>query len=1540
MPAAANSKAGPVAADASKVSAEPMRIPPVRTRLPGNQALLRLQRKCACGGQGTCPACRLQQKRIQTKVPVGPVDDSFEREADSTADRVMRMDSSESLPATPSQPQIQRACDACEEEEDDGVVRRKAIDASESASPALDAANLVRGGVPLPEPVREYFERRFGLDFSSVRIHMDADSHRANVDLHSHAFTFGDHIWLAQGQTVAPNHLLAHELTHVVQQTSPPPPALPKVPQQPLTGMAAPPSIQRDPPTTTLTRSDQPAASSSCISNIQVGAARADVDNHRMGPSGTYSIWGPRYSPDIDYIDTAIRAWIRWRFGTLSSAVTERIRIEATGYNWTWESGLPNVGCQGVLLLSMDTLRRLTGFANRDPAARAQDVGERASGLPELPPPGPIADYEMTVTAPRTGDGPTTSTGPQAVDTRAAAERALDPTSVYEGGVDGQANMPPFPATMDGPEYEVLNGIGTYNMALHYERVTASRLVQMALYMNPVEYRWELFNVTQMVRAGMGAGALQEARRMGTNSQAARAADQANRQRISNDIDQLSEETVRSWHELRDPRRAAEGGSAVDVITRAYANQLNLALLPASAIIAAGGWLVHAIAGLFGRYSNEKEISFPGTAGYYMVRCIAQPHDRGPDRSEHYAASVSAKLIEVTTADRLGNNVLDLPAASIAELELQKTYTTDAATLAELDRRIAAVREQTGGDLVGYLRRLVADKNTEIAAAPSWERSRLERERDTLQLRLDQAISSHSGAEGVHHRPRVAFTSIVTGDTYPMLLELTEIPIESGYRVRLMDVTVPDRPPIDRNGATREQAVRNAFYELAMHSSLGRGQLIVRMPDSWTGGPAGTFTVETGDASTAIVRRRLQDLATALLILSIWVPGVGQVAAVIGAGLAVERIARRVANGTFRVDAEAISDTLAILGAIAQGAQLVGQLRVVRAGRSFIAAAREGEQAVLQTAAEALDAARRVNQVLTVTNTVVNAGGMLWGDLVMLDRLAQIAADEMADPPRITHSEARRQRADLLASAIRDHGIMLHGMMRPEGADRPAGNEPPAPGSQLPPADTAPATPPREAPTPTRPAPETPPVRPQPETPAPARPAQEAPAPARPAPEAPAPARPAETAPEPAPREPRVIQESELERRAGTAAEPATGTQPAPRRPDGVRMRFRTPDGLHDIFVLNNGQIFRCSLSCAQIRVWYDSYLHPQQEGTHRQRAAELESNLRAMEARAAAGENSPAFQEQLGALDVAMRDFIAPELTRELQARAEGNEMVRPGQQLLAPEQVRRLLRFFNVDELQMLTGSEGPGSAEAVRRLANRPEAFLQELRNICNRLSRPVNQMAQLLEGVRPPRLTESMLMDVLRNFSNAAESAVLGTLVDNIAAGGQSRANALDFIGRVARIRTVDGVVVNLPELHTAFLAGDAILDHGPIQTGEFANDIFHERVTLGEGRLDVGTSGGRMPASFNPRVLDFVIVQLPGGGEHLILGREHSGLSTGRTSVFAAGSLVFDRNGVVIEINNGSGHYLPSRANLDRAFRFMMDRNILSPQREVAVRYIE
>ena len=65
-------------------------------------------------------------------------------------------------------------------------------------------------------------ENRFGHDFSSVRVHNDPHARRLNEDLNALAFTTGHHIYFAPSQfqpgTRAGQHLLAHELTHVVQQ--------------------------------------------------------------------------------------------------------------------------------------------------------------------------------------------------------------------------------------------------------------------------------------------------------------------------------------------------------------------------------------------------------------------------------------------------------------------------------------------------------------------------------------------------------------------------------------------------------------------------------------------------------------------------------------------------------------------------------------------------------------------------------------------------------------------------------------------------------------------------------------------------------------------------------------------------------------------------------------------------------------------------------------------------------------------------------------------------------------------------------------------------------------------------------------------------------------------------------------------------------------------------------------------------------------------------------------------------------------------------
>jgi hypothetical protein len=82
------------------------------------------------------------------------------------------------------------------------------------------------GGRPLEPSLRRRMEAQFGHDFSSVRVHDDGTAHAAARCLDAKAFTVGEHIALAEGQQATTSaegrRLLAHELTHVIQQRDTP----------------------------------------------------------------------------------------------------------------------------------------------------------------------------------------------------------------------------------------------------------------------------------------------------------------------------------------------------------------------------------------------------------------------------------------------------------------------------------------------------------------------------------------------------------------------------------------------------------------------------------------------------------------------------------------------------------------------------------------------------------------------------------------------------------------------------------------------------------------------------------------------------------------------------------------------------------------------------------------------------------------------------------------------------------------------------------------------------------------------------------------------------------------------------------------------------------------------------------------------------------------------------------------------------------------------------------------------------------------------
>jgi len=94
-----------------------------------------------------------------------------------------------------------------------------------AATPALEGAiHQARGsGQALSDDTRQPMERAFGADFSRVKVHTDAQADQLNRSIQARAFTTGSDIFFRQGEhspgTRAGQELLAHELTHVVQQS-------------------------------------------------------------------------------------------------------------------------------------------------------------------------------------------------------------------------------------------------------------------------------------------------------------------------------------------------------------------------------------------------------------------------------------------------------------------------------------------------------------------------------------------------------------------------------------------------------------------------------------------------------------------------------------------------------------------------------------------------------------------------------------------------------------------------------------------------------------------------------------------------------------------------------------------------------------------------------------------------------------------------------------------------------------------------------------------------------------------------------------------------------------------------------------------------------------------------------------------------------------------------------------------------------------------------------------------------------------------------
>lgn len=382
----------------------------------------------------------------QPKLVIGKPGDRYEQEADRVASEILRLpdegagEFSGVTQRGAGAPAVQRACAACSEKDDEEerVVQAKEV---AGAMPALEPAaaesihSMQGGGNPLNANARSFFEPRFGYDFSRVRVHTDTRAADAARSINARAFTTGNNIVFGAGQfdpsSTKGKELLAHELTHVVQQV---------------------PHIAR------ADGDDKPP----CFA----GHAEGQGENMNMtfyGVTYKYRFWGTWKEGDSTsaFRRRSFDKWITWRFGSLPANVRSKMLEYAMGLPFVDFSTVAVKGCQYNIPMELEVysqLRKLSGEPEKEAAAAKKKKEEEAQKAEEAK----KAEAEKAA-----GGGEAAEGEPPADETKAAPPPK-------EGAQEGGTGQPPAeqkkPPTGPPPdpqkeEAAKTGGIGTISSA-------------------------------------------------------------------------------------------------------------------------------------------------------------------------------------------------------------------------------------------------------------------------------------------------------------------------------------------------------------------------------------------------------------------------------------------------------------------------------------------------------------------------------------------------------------------------------------------------------------------------------------------------------------------------------------------------------------------------------------------------------------------------------------------------------------------------------------------------------------------------------------------------------------------------------------------------------------------------------------------------------------------------------------------------------------------------------------------------------------------
>jgi len=339
--------------------------------------------------------------------------DMYEEDADRVAEQVMRMPDA----------QLQRAC-ACggscpkcqtqKPDEDHERLQTKRVQASDTgqmAAPPIVHEVLAAPGQPLDLATRDFMEPRFGHNFAHVRVHADAKAAESARAVNALAYTAGRNVVFDAGQyapgTSTGQRLLAHELTHVLQQSD----------NQTVTGLAV----------------DDSLASYTQLAPLQIARQDAgdgeeacwrteDIIDDRIDVHAQYALMrmfsrGGQQASDASAILSAVKS-SQLEGVYLPDEGVPALRARAAGSNW-WEMIPPGklATCykQPEDRVPLITFRK-TIKDDRDMVAEALSLAWAECAIPASPPRCYTPTIEKPKPEPETEDKPECETDQDCLD--------------------------------------------------------------------------------------------------------------------------------------------------------------------------------------------------------------------------------------------------------------------------------------------------------------------------------------------------------------------------------------------------------------------------------------------------------------------------------------------------------------------------------------------------------------------------------------------------------------------------------------------------------------------------------------------------------------------------------------------------------------------------------------------------------------------------------------------------------------------------------------------------------------------------------------------------------------------------------------------------------------------------------------------------------------------------------------------------------------------------------------------------------------------